>query len=148
VTILLRVLSAAFLVTALLGKRWAYIAFMVSSFLYFPAQAGFHIDPHSCELLVPAGLALFSFRNYAHEILFSLFFIVSVIHFSHGAPSRWSVLIRAAIGSLIYGVIIEVGEGLSGHGHCRLRDLLPDSAGIVVGAMAVLVWYAVRRKPA
>ncbi len=144
-TIALRLLSVAFLVATLLGKRWAYIAFMLSSFLYFPAQVGLHIDPKSCEMLVPLNLALYSFHNYGHEILFTLFFVVSVIHFSRGSDSHRSVLVKSAIGSLLYGLIIEIGEGISGHGHCRLRDLLPDSAGIVAGLMIVSLWRAARR---
>jgi len=144
VTILLRILSAVFLVFALTGRRWAYAAFMVSSLVYFPAQVGFHLTPHSCELLVPMSLALYSFHNYGHEILFTLFFVASVIHFSRSTDLLKVVLLKSVIGCLIYGAIIEIGEGISGHGHCRLRDLLPDSAGILAGMLVVLAWYAMR----
>jgi len=144
-TLAMRVLSVAFLIAALLGKRWAYIAFMFSSLLYFPAQVGFHVDPKSCELLVPLDLAVYSFHNYGHEILFTLFFIVSVIHFSRGPDSHRAVLMKSVIGSLIYGAVIEIGEVISGHGHCRLRDLLPDSAGILAGLLVVSLWRTARR---
>jgi hypothetical protein len=77
-------------------------------------------------------------------VLFTFFLIVSVINFSRGSASpRWTYG-KAVLGSLIYGAIIEIGEGISGHGHCRLRDLLPDTAGIIAGLVIVLVWTAIR----
>ena len=142
-TILLRIVSVAFVVIALFGKRWAYVAFILASLVYFPAKVGFHLDPHSCELLVPFSLAMYSFQNFGHEILFTLFFIVSAIHFSWTGESRRTVLIKAIAGSLIDGALIEIGEGISGRGHCRLRDLLPDSAGIVAGMVLFVTGAAI-----
>lgn len=142
----LRLISVAFLVFVLLGKRWAYAGFLLSSFLYFPARAGFHFQTFACETLVSSSLALYSFRNYPHEILFALFFVLSVFHCTRDVSTSWrGVLIRSLIGSLMLGAIIELGEGISGHGHCRLRDLLPDSLGIVVGLLIVLAFRAARR---
>jgi hypothetical protein len=31
------------------------------------------------------------------------------------------------------GALLELAEGISGLHHCRLRDLLPDAAGAVLG---------------
>jgi hypothetical protein len=44
------------------------------------------------------------------------------------------------------GALVEVAEGLSGRGHCRFRDLIPDSAGALLGATAVLLWREVQQR--
>ena len=58
----------------------------------FPARGGFHLAPHACELLVPLPLALFSFRNYAHIVLFALFFLPSRAQFGGARASGWALL--------------------------------------------------------
>jgi len=44
-------------------------------------------------------------------------------------------------------ILVEVAEGISGTHHCRLRDLIPDAAGIVLGAGIVFLWNRMRRRP-
>lgn len=148
-TIALRIISVVLLALAVMGARWAYAGFMLSSLLYFPAKAAFAIEPHGCEMIPSWALAVYSFHNYAHITLFAFVFIVSAVHFSKSGSSTRSIFWKAAVGSLIYGAVIEIGEGLSGQGHCRLRDLLPDSLGILIGISVILAWQRVReRRPA
>ena len=35
--------------------------------------------------------------------------------------------------TLTVGALLELAQGLTGAGHCRLRDLLPDPAGALLG---------------
>lgn len=132
-----QILTLVFLLLALRGFRWAYAGFLVSALLYFPAHVGFNLHPRPCELLVDARLAAFSLTNFPHIILFALFFIVSAVHaFADGSATK-SALIFAAIATLAMGVLLELAEGATGSGHCRLRDLIPDSVGLLLGALAV-----------
>jgi hypothetical protein len=48
--------------------------------------------------------------------------------------------------TLAMGALVELAEGITGRGHCRLRDLIPDSAGALAGAAFVLLADRVRRR--
>jgi len=137
----LRIVSAIFLVLALARKRWAYLIFCVLALLSFAARAGFELDPHRCELLVGPELALYSFRNFPHIVLFALFFLLSRLQFT---GSRATAI--ALIATLAMGALVELAEGVSGRGHCRLRDLLPDATGAALGWLAYVMFTQARQR--
>lgn len=124
-------------ILSLRGVRWAYLAFVLLSLLYFPAKVGFRFNPQPCELTFDLPLALHSLTNYAHIVLFALFFVMTSaqLRMSRGADFAW-----VALATIVMGALIEVGQGVSGKGHCRLRDLIPDAAGVLLGAVLVLLW--------
>ena len=138
------VLVIVFAILALVGRRWAYFAFVVASLSYFAEKANYHLRPLVCELSFTPQLAAFSLRNFPHIILFAIFFIFTVLHARASGITRKSSLTFAAIATLVMGALVELGEGLSGSGHCRMRDLIPDTAGLLLGATAILLWYRVR----
>jgi hypothetical protein len=121
---------------ALWGIRWAYAAYVVGGLLYLPATVGFHLRAPACELVLDPRLAMISLRNYAHIVLFALFFVMTCRQFR---TVKASTLAWAGAATLVMGVLVELAEGVSGRGHCRLRDLVPDSAGAVLGSMIVLL---------
>jgi len=131
-------------VFSLRGVRWAYVLFIVLGLAYFPARVGFRIDPHACQLAFSARLAAFSLTNYAHIVLFALFFVMSSRQFGKQA-SLGSTLARAVLATLTMGALVELAQGVTGNGNCRLRDLIPDSAGIVLGASTMTLWHRARR---
>lgn len=136
-----------FLVLAFLslrGVRWAYVTFVVLGLLYFPVSVGFRLNPHPCELIPDLALALFSLTNYAHIVLFVLFFLMTIAQFR---KYTWSTFAWAAFAGIVMGALVELAEGVSGSGHCRLRDLIPDTAGILLGSVIVLLWHKFRRGP-
>jgi len=140
--------SLGFLVLGILaarGARWAYITFVALAILYFPASVGFHLHPHGCEGLPSMALAFYSLRNYAHIVLFILFFIMTSAQFK---MSRWAGFLWAVAACIVMGILVEVAEAVSGTHHCRMRDLIPDSAGILIGAAIVFLWHRIRRKAA
>jgi hypothetical protein len=130
--LLLRAAAIVTLLLAIRGARWAYVAFVVLSLLSFPAHADFHFIRPACELLVTPQLALFSFRNVPHILLFAPFFLVSRVQLAGPRASMW-----AFVATLAMGALVELAEGVSGQGHCRLRDLLPDAAGATLGWVAL-----------
>ena len=139
--------SLVFLILGILslrGVRWAYITFVLLGILYFPASVGFRLNPQPCELVPSISLAIFSLTNYAHIVLFALFFLMTSAQFrmSYWAWFAWSALV-----SVTMGIAVELAEGISGKGHCRLRDLIPDAAGIVLGCGIVYLWNRIRRRP-
>jgi len=124
---------------AFFGIRAAYVVFFASSVLYFPVRTGFHLNPQPCEAWVTGSLALYSLTNVPHILLFTVFFVMSSAQLS----GRWRLAFAAAA-TLAMGVFVELGEGLTATGHCRLRDLIPDSAGALIGAALVIGWERIR----
>src|SRR5258705_13154761 len=59
-------------------------------------------------------------------------------------------VVWALLATLLVGVLVEIAEGMTmtGRGHCRLRDLVPDAAGALGAALLLAVWSRLRRKPA
>jgi hypothetical protein len=131
-------------VLSLRGVRWAYITYVLLGLFFFPARVGFRFNPQPCELVLNIPLALFSLTNYAHVVLFTLFFVMTKAQFR---GSNWPAFAWAALAAIVMGVLVELAEGITGKGHCRLRDLIPDTAGILLGAAIVLVWNRIREKP-
>jgi len=87
---------------AFLGKRWAYALFVLLSLAYIPARTGFQLQwPHS-EGVPSLALAAFSLNNYAHIVLFALFFLVTVMQFPvrGGSALAWSALATLVMGSI------------------------------------------------
>jgi hypothetical protein len=134
-----------FLVLAILslrGVRWAYVTYVVLGLLYFPVSVGFRLNPQPCESIPNLSLAIFSLTNYPHIVLFVLFFLMTISQFR---TYTWSTFAWAAVAGIVMGALVELAEGISGSGHCRLRDLIPDTAGILLGSVIFLVWKKIRR---
>jgi hypothetical protein len=126
------------------GVRWAYITFVVGGLLYFPASVGFSLHPRPCELTFDVPLAIHSLTNYPHIVLFALFFVMTSAQLR---MSNWSGFAWAAIAAIIMGVLVELAEGMTGNGHCRSRDMIPNTVGILLGAVIVLLWNRIRGGP-
>ena len=131
-------------VLSLRGMRWAYVTFVLLGLLYFPASVGFRLNPQPCTLIPSMPLAVHSLTNYPHIVLFVLFFLMTSAQFR---MSQWRGYAWAAVACIAMGLLVEAAQGISGKGHCRLRDLIPDAAGVVLGAGIVFLWNRMRRRP-
>lgn len=141
------VVFLGFLVLGILsfrGVRWAYITFVILGLLYFPASVGFRLNPQPCEGIPDLPLAIHSLTNYKHIVLFVVFFLMTSAQFR---MSHWSGYAWAVAACIVMGVLVELAEGISGNHHCRMRDLIPNTAGIVIGAGIVFPWNRIRRGP-
>ena len=128
---------------SLRAYRWAYAVCVVLSLLYFPASVGFRLNPQPCELTFGLALAVHSLTNYPHIVLFALFYFLTTPLFR---VSDWRAFAWAGAATIVMGALVEIEEGVTGKGHCRLRDLIPDAAGALIGAALVLLWNSVRRR--
>lgn len=129
---------------AFLGKRWSYGVFVLLGVLFFPARVGFHFAPRPCEFAMTIPLALFSLKNWGHDVLFAIFFLMTAVQLRHHRIlTRIGVSFAAVIA---FGIYVELAEGLTGKGHCRLRDLLPDTAGGLLGAIVLVLVVQVLRR--
>jgi len=87
-----------------------------------------------------------SLHNYAYIALFAGFYWMSWVQFRRAdARAVWALL-----ATLLVGALVEIAEGMTmtGRGHCRVRDLVPDAAGALGAALLLAVWSRLRRKPA
>ncbi len=129
------------------GKRWAYFAFVVLGLLYFPAQNHFRVHVPKCEQILPTiQVLVLSLHNYAYIALFAGFYWMSWVQFRRAdARAVWALL-----ATLLVAALVEIAQGMTmtGRGHCRLRDLVPDAAGALGAALLLAVWSRLRRKPA
>jgi len=129
---------------SLRGRRWAYVAFIVLGLLYFPIKAGFRLNPQPCECTFDVALAVHSFSNYAHIVLFALCFVLTSAQFQ---MSSWSGCLWTTLVTILIGALVEIAEGLTGQGHCRVRDLIPDATGALVGSIVVLLLRRIGWRP-
>ena len=125
--------------------RWAYAVFCVVGLAYFPARVGFQLHPQPCELAPSLRLAIFSLQNTPHIIIFGAFYGLSWVRFRDAGAMRFG---WAGLATLVMGALVELAEGLTGQGHCRVRDLVPDAAGALLVALPLALWYRRRQIPA
>jgi len=142
-TLLFLTLPWLLAILALRGVRWAYGLYVVVGLLYFPVSVGFQLNPRACQLAFSVPLAALSLANFAHIVLFAFFFVVTSAQFSMKTPAVW---VGVAMMTVAMGVLVEVAQSVTGNGNCRVRDLVPDSAGAIVGAAVVFVWPRLRRQ--
>lgn len=118
---------------ALLGSRVAYGLFVVLGLLYFPLKTGFRLTTISCEWKFGLALAAHSLTNYRHIVLLMLFFLLTYAQLPN-VPRAWIWSMAACV---VMGFLVELAQGITRHGHCRMRDLIPDLAGALIGALLV-----------
>jgi VanZ family protein len=127
---------------ALRGARWAYAIFIILAFVWIPARTGFRLHRPPCDFDVTLDYSLASMLKYKHVFLFGVFFLMTGVQL---ARVRGASLIAAAA-TLAVGVLIELEEGATGTGYCKLVDLLPDALGALVGALVAAIWKPAARE--
>jgi hypothetical protein len=131
-------------VLAFLGVRWAYFTFVGLGLLFFPARVGFHFHPQPCECALNLDLALFSLTNYGHIWRFGVLFLLTAMQLRRYRLRAQLLIATAAV--MAMGIYVEAAEGITGNGHCRLRDLVPDAAGALAGALVWILFRTLRKE--
>jgi hypothetical protein len=123
-------------VFALRGSTWAYAIFVILAFVWIPARTGFHLHWPPCQMRLSLNLVLFALTKYKHIVLFGIFFLMTRVQLGQ---RRYASLLAGAA-TMAVGILIEVEEGATGTGICALRDLFPDAAGALAGAIIATIW--------
>jgi VanZ family protein len=131
---------------SLRGSRGAYVAYMLFAILFIPARAGFQMQSLVCETPVSVSSALYSLQNWQHIILSALVSLMTLAQFREERGA--AALLTAIVVTVALGVMAELEQGLFRSGHCRMRDLVPDTAGAVLGAAIGLAWRRLRGRRA
>jgi len=132
----------ALAIASMFRVRFAYVAFVALGVLWMPARASFRFAPRQCEMAMSLDLSVHSMTNYKHIFLFTMFAIMTLAQF--GTDDRWRFVKLAA---LVLGmtIVVESEQALLGVGHCRVRDIVPNAAGTLIGACIIEGVRAVRK---
>ena len=125
--------------SSLWASRIAYGVLVLQTPAYFLQKSGFQVSAPVCEWTFGLALAQHSLTNYPHIVMFALFFLLTCAQLpGHPKAALWSTAATLAL-----GLVLELSQGVTGEGHCRMRDLIPDSVGALIGYALVL---AVRKR--
>jgi hypothetical protein len=114
---------------------------MLVAILRIPTRVSFHLVAPICDTRLTLANAGMSMTKVPHIALFAIFFVLTAIQFEplNQRALRWSLLATVAL-----GVLVELEEGASRTGNCRLTDVLPDITGALI-ASAVLLGVTIVR---
>ena len=117
-------------------RRWLYATYMIIAVTRIPARTRFHLVAPACDARLTLDNAARSMTKLPHMVLFGLFALLTAAQFTRldRRTIYWSLAATVAL-----GLIVELEEGATRTGNCRITDVLPD----VAGALAVLVPLAV-----
>jgi len=109
---------------------------MIVAVTRIPARTKFPLVAPVCDTRLTLENASRSMTKVPHMVLFGLFALVTAAQFNRldRRTIYWSLAAVAAL-----GLIVELEEGTTRTGNCRITDVMPD----IVGALAMLVPLAV-----
>jgi hypothetical protein len=111
---------------------------MAVAVLRIPARVHFHLVLPRCDTRLTLENAGLSMTKVPHMVLFALFFTLTLLQFDRLNPRTcsWSLMATATL-----GLLVEVQEGATRTGNCRLTDVLPDVVGAaIVGAILLALF--------
>jgi len=116
-------------------RRWGYTLLVIVGALRIPAQAHFRLYAPLCDLRMAWDNLRLSVTKVPHFAVFAVFFLFTAWQFDRldRRSLSWSL-----VATLALGILVELEEGATRTGDCRLADLLPDVGGALI-AMAFLV---------
>jgi hypothetical protein len=117
-------------------RQWLFTAYLILAIARIPMRTGFRFVPPVCDLHPSLANAALSLTKLPHVVLFGLFFMLTVMQFSRldRATVMWSIFATVALGALV-----ELEEGATRTGNCRMTDLLPDLVGALIGAVLIML---------
>jgi VanZ family protein len=118
-------------------RRWGYAFWLLASVSRIPARTGFRLHGLACDTHLTLHNAALSMTKVPHMVLFGLFFVVTIVMFDR---VTWRALGWSLVATGAMGLLVELLEGATRTGNCRLTDLLPDLTGALV-AMALTVAF-------
>jgi hypothetical protein len=119
---------------------------MLISVARIPARTGFHLEAPACDARFTPGNVWLSLIKVPHILLFGVFFLLTLLQFDRvdRRSLSWSF-----VATLLLGALIEIEEGATGTGNCRIPDLLPDAVGALMAmtlALAVVMARGASRR--
>jgi len=126
-------------------RRWVYAAYILYAVTRIPARTGFRVNALVCDMRLTMENVGLSLTKIPHVMLFGFFFLLTAAQFDRidRRTLAWS-----GLATLIMGFLVELEEGATRTGNCRLTDVLPDILGaLIVGALLMSI-TSIRRRGA
>ena len=122
-------------------RRWIYGAYLLVAVLRIPARVHFRLVAPRCDTRLTLANAHLSMTKVPHIVLFAAFFLLTLVQFDRltSRAFSWSLLATTGL-----GLLVELEEGASRTGNCRLTDVLPDIAG--AAAVGIILLLMLRRE--
>jgi hypothetical protein len=126
-------------------RRWVYGAWMAVAVLRIPARVHFGLVAPACDVRLTRANAALSMTKVPHVVLFGIFFLLTALQFDTLSRRAlcWSLAATAGL-----GLLVELEEGASRTGNCRLTDVLPDVAGALLTALLLVAVTQLRGRVA
>ena len=123
-------------------RQWLYGAYMLVATARIPARTSFHLTTPACDARLTIQNVALSMTKIPHMVLFGIFFLVTLVQFDRleRRSFAWSL-----VATLFLGVLVELEEGATRTGNCRITDVLPDLSGALV-AMGLVLGVALIRQ--
>ena len=120
-----------------------YSAYLAVAVVRIPWRTRFHLQPLACDTRLTTSNVSLSLTKVPHIILFAIFFAITALQFDRfdRRTVAWSVSATAVL-----GLLIELEEGATRTGNCRLTDVAPDVVGGLVAATVLAFVVAVWRR--
>lgn len=124
-------------------RRWIYGTWILLAITRIPARTGFRLSSPECDTALNLENLALSLTKVPHFVLFGAFFLVTLMQFDRvdRRSLAWSVAATAVI-----SVIIEIQQGATRTGNCRLTDVAPTLSGALIVAVLIAVAMAVRNR--
>ena len=137
--------AAATICTVWARRRWIYAVCMLVAILRIPARVGFRFLAPMCDTHLTLANARLSLTKVPHILLFAGFFVLTAFQFERRDQRAiwWSLLAVAAL-----GLVVELEEGATRTGNCRLTDVVPDIFGALLAASVLWAVMTVRQRAA
>ncbi len=94
--------------------------------------------------LTVANMAL-SLTKVPHMLLFGLFFLLTMLQFSQ--VNRRSLTLSLLV-TLALSFLVELEQGATRTGNCRITDVLPNAVGAMIALALVVAAWAIRERMA
>ena len=116
-------------------RRWLFGVYMLVALARIPARTHYYLVVPACDRSLTLANAARSLSKTPHLLLFGLCCLLILLQFDR--VDRRSVAWSVAFTTVV-GLVVELEEGATRTGNCRLTDLLPDFVGAVAAAVLVV----------
>lgn len=124
-------------------RRWIYGTWIVVAVTRIPARTGFSVTAPVCDVALTSQNLALSLTKVPHILLFGAFFLLTLIQFERIDRTSMNVSLAATVA---ISIIVELEQGATGTGNCRMTDVAPNLLGGFIAAALVIAALAMRRR--
>jgi hypothetical protein len=123
-------------------RRWIYAAYILYAVTAIPARTSFRLNAPACDMRLTLSNMGLSLTKVPHIVLFGFFFLLTAVQFDRvdRRTLAWSL-----VATLVMGLLVELEEGATRTGNCRLTDVLPDAWGALIVAALLMAITMIHR---